>query len=102
MSMYIVTMHRWGNRYGHNYAIGAWPTIGAALVHARMEEESRGGKYDARITRCRAGQHAPEHDFRPGMFNPHRGMMSKFMLRLSINRSMAWYRAGDMSRWGAL
>ena len=99
MSMYVVTMHKWGERRSHNYAIGAWPTIGAAILHGQMEEQNRGGKYDARITRCKAGHRG---EFRRDMFNPHRGQMTRFLLRLSLERAMHWYRADDATRFGAL
>jgi hypothetical protein len=97
--MYVVTMHRWGERRSHNYVIGAWPTIGAALMHGAMEEQNRGGKYDARITRCKAGHRG---ELRREMFNPHRGQMSRFLLRLSLNRAMSWYARGDYERFGGL
>lgn len=97
--MYVVTMHKWGLRNSHNYAIGAWPSVGMAMLRGEIEAGNRGGKYEYRVTRTKAGNRG-EH--RPEMFSPRIGCPTRYMLRLSLDRTMAWYRAGDHSRLGAL
>lgn len=97
--MYVVTMHKWGLRNSHNYAIGAWPRLGTAMLRGEMEAANRGGKYEYRVTRTKAGNRG---ELRREMFNPRIGSPSRFMLRLALNRSVAWYQAGDYSRFGGL
>lgn len=99
MSMYVVTMHKWGQRNSHNYAIGAWPSLGMAMMRGEIEADNRGGKYEYRVTRTKSGNRG---EFRREMFRPRIGCPSRFMLKLALNRSMAWYKSGDVSRFGAL
>jgi hypothetical protein len=50
MTIYIVTMYRWGDRYKHSYVLGAYGTEEKSRKAALQEEIDRGGnKYAAEI-----------------------------------------------------
>jgi hypothetical protein len=44
--IYVVTMYRWGNREKHSYVLGVLGSLKLAKYAMKIEEESRGGKYE--------------------------------------------------------
>jgi hypothetical protein len=43
--VYIVHARRWGSDQTHNYIVGVYSNVKAAIKVAEREEEQRGGKY---------------------------------------------------------
>ena len=50
-TVYVVTMHRWGDAEAHNYLIGVFGNEQRARSAADLEKDWRGGKYEPRIER---------------------------------------------------
>lgn len=50
MTVYVVTMYRYGNHESHSYVLGAWSKKAKAQDEGVQEEEHRGGKYKPEIT----------------------------------------------------
>ena len=51
-TVYVVTMHRWGDTGAHGYPLGVFDDILLASEQANKEQLNRGNKYEAQIARC--------------------------------------------------
>jgi len=49
-TVYVVTMHRWGDEESHNYVEGVFTDVGEALKCGDAERSYRGCKYEPKIT----------------------------------------------------
>ena len=49
MELWIVRMLRWGSPEEHSYIVGVYDSEDKALATAEVEEQYRGGKYDAKV-----------------------------------------------------
>ena len=51
-TLYVVTMHRWGDIEAHGYVLGVFDDLTRASEQANEEQLQRGNKYEAQIVRC--------------------------------------------------
>ena len=56
MSIFIVTMYRWGDREKHSYVLGAYLCKEQARIEAEKEYCWRGGKYKPEIIEVEVGR----------------------------------------------
>lgn len=47
--VYVVMMHRFGDREGHSYVEGIYSNMGEAVKNLELHEQWRGGKYEGEI-----------------------------------------------------
>lgn len=52
MTVYVVTMHRWGDDESHNYVLGVFNSADKALEAGDIERTYRGCKYEPKVTEC--------------------------------------------------
>lgn len=50
MTVYVVTMYRYGNRENHSYVLGVWSSQEAAYKAGQVEMAWRGEKYSPKIS----------------------------------------------------
>lgn len=56
MTLYVVTMYRFGNTESHSYLLGVYDELYEAVMNAKGERDYRGGKYEAQILRVELNQ----------------------------------------------
>lgn len=58
--VYIVHARRWGSDQTHNYIVGVYSNVKAAINAAEREEEQRGGKYACDVMEWEVAESADE------------------------------------------
>ncbi len=60
MTVYVVTMYRYGDHEKHSYVLGAFTTLTLAEKWGRIEEYARGGKYKYEFVVCTIDEIQPD------------------------------------------